>query len=270
MTDLSNLDTTNIKGEDDLGTPGSMDGALMLVLYEGTKYVYKWSETDYQWEMLSEYEDPEAKNQLAESQAVDAFSPLLGTSLLSKGEVKAASTDPWACSSCTFLNPSSRATCEICETPAVGGGGVWACGVCTVNNPAGESKCSVCNTPNPNASGPTTIETKSLAGKRVALYFSAHWCPPCRAFTPHLATYYKTLKPDDLDIVFVSWDRDESKFNEYYASMPWKALPFGASKEGLNERYNVRGIPSLIVLGANGEVETTDGRAMVMNALRNQ
>ena len=28
--------------------------------------------------------------------------------------------------------------------------------------------------------------------KLVGVYFSAHWCPPCRGFTPVLANHYKT------------------------------------------------------------------------------
>ena len=33
---------------------------------------------------------------------------------------------------------------------------------------------------------------EALKGKQaVALYFSAHWCPPCRGFTPQLVETYK-------------------------------------------------------------------------------
>lgn len=60
------------------------------------------------------------------------------------------------------------------------------------------------------------------------LYFSAHWCPPCRAFTPMLGEFYNNLKAagKSLEIVFVSSDRDEAQWKEYYHSMPWLALPF--------------------------------------------
>jgi len=57
------------------------------------------------------------------------------------------------------------------------------------------------------------------------LYFSAHWCPPCRAFTPELAKFYKKMT-DKLEIVFVSSDEDEAQWAEYFAEMPWLALPF--------------------------------------------
>ena len=36
------------------------------------------------------------------------------------------------------------------------------------------------------------IFVQAMAGKQaLALYFSAHWCPPCRGFTPQLAEWYK-------------------------------------------------------------------------------
>ena len=35
----------------------------------------------------------------------------------------------------------------------------------------------------------------ALADKQVVgLYFSAHWCPPCRGFTPKLAEVYTAIK----------------------------------------------------------------------------
>jgi hypothetical protein len=38
---------------------------------------------------------------------------------------------------------------------------------------------------------------------------AAHWCPPCRGFTPKLADYYRKVTGADknLEIVFVSFDR---------------------------------------------------------------
>lgn len=55
--------------------------------------------------------------------------------------------------------------------------------------------------------------SEALNGKAVGLYFSAHWCPPCRAFTPVLAEVYRTLKHkrDDFEVVFVSGDRDAAQ-----------------------------------------------------------
>ena len=36
-----------------------------------------------------------------------------------------------------------------------------------------------------------TVKTaEALKDKYVALYFSAHWCPPCRGFTPKLSEWY--------------------------------------------------------------------------------
>lgn len=107
----------------------------------------------------------------------------------------------------------------------------------------------------------------ALAGKSmVALYFSAHWCPPCRGFTPLLVNaYMKHLKAKGLEIVFVSSDRDEKAFNSYFGEMPWLALPFAARglKSELSNKYRVSGIPSLILLNSDGSLNTAEGRGRV-------
>ena len=79
-------------------------------------------------------------------------------------------------------------------------------------------------------------DTSSLAGEGkvtvLGLYFSAHWCGPCRSFTPMLIEFYNKFKAGkNLEIVYVSSDQDESKFQSYYSEMPWLALPFEDRKQ---------------------------------------
>jgi nucleoredoxin len=113
-----------------------------------------------------------------------------------------------------------------------------------------------------------TGSTESLlAGKTIGIYFSAHWCPPCRGFTPKLAEMYKsTFQAKGLEIVFASSDKDEAAFNEYYAEMPWLALPYSNRelKETLSKKYKVRGIPSFVILDSEGNTITTEGRDEIM------
>jgi nucleoredoxin len=108
-------------------------------------------------------------------------------------------------------------------------------------------------------------------GKVLGLYFSAHWCPPCRGFTPKLAAQYKKIKDAGLpfEIVFVSSDRDETAFKEYYGEMPWLALPYESRsvKEQLSNKFGVSGIPSLVLLDKDRSTITTSGRGAVMGAL---
>ncbi len=111
---------------------------------------------------------------------------------------------------------------------------------------------------------PATLNSNKVVG----LYFSAHWCPPCRGFTPVLAEAYKGIvaqgKP--FQVVFVSSDRDQGSFDGYYGEMPWIALPFQERdlKATLCDKYGVTGIPCLVLLnGATGELITKDGRGEI-------
>lgn len=113
-------------------------------------------------------------------------------------------------------------------------------------------------------SGGTTCLGSSLKGKVFGLYFSAHWCPPCRGFTPQLAGWYNTdLKSKGFEVVFVSSDREEKAFNEYFAEQPWLALDYGdrKRKEQLSNLFGVNGIPSFVIIDKDGSVITKDGRA---------
>jgi nucleoredoxin len=138
-------------------------------------------------------------------------------------------------------------------------------------DPTGENYPWIPPTPAENAKAVLdTLGSELLqktGGKRIGLYFSAHWCPPCRGFTPKLAEMYKEGLNEQMEIIFVSSDRDETSFNEYFAEMPWLALPFNkrSEKEKLSKICGVEGIPSFAVINPDGTTITTEGRSKLMS-----
>ncbi|XP_076256641.1 nucleoredoxin-like isoform X2 [Rhynchophorus ferrugineus] len=95
-------------------------------------------------------------------------------------------------------------------------------------------------------------------------YFSANWCPPCRAFTPQLSDVYKLIrkKEPNFEVIFVSSDRSAESYSAYVESMPWLSVPFqqASVRAELAQLYGVRGIPTLLLLDSNGHVITMDAR----------
>lgn len=102
-------------------------------------------------------------------------------------------------------------------------------------------------------------------GKPIGLYFSAHWCPPCRGFTPTLAEWYTSGLKDKMEIIFISSDRSQEDFDGYFKEMPWLALPYEkrSEKEALSTACGVQGIPTFAVINSDGTIVTTDGRSKV-------
>ncbi|KAK7283430.1 hypothetical protein RIF29_12944 [Crotalaria pallida] len=98
------------------------------------------------------------------------------------------------------------------------------------------------------------VKVSDLEGKIVGLLFAANWYPPCRGFTQMLIGIYQELKNSSSDpqfeIVYVSSDEDLDAFNSFYGNMPWLAVPFSdlETKKALNRKYEVEGIPCLIML----------------------
>ena len=119
-------------------------------------------------------------------------------------------------------------------------------------------------------SADSVLENKKI----IAFYFSAHWCPPCRLFTPVLAEFYSdlvTTAGEPFEIVFVSSDktpvlhssvvkhgivlREGNCFQEDMMTYmkeshgDWLAVQHATNLAGqLKKKYEISGIPSLVVV----------------------
>ena len=75
-----------------------------------------------------------------------------------------------------------------------------------------------------------TVPVADLAGEGTSVLLGAV-VPPCRAFTPKFADFYKAVKAREevgskLVTIFVSSNRSQNDFDSYFKEMPWHALPF--------------------------------------------
>merc|ERR1712141_513749 len=119
------------------------------------------------------------------------------------------------------------------------------------------------------ADGSKVQASEALTGKSIiCLYFSSHWCPPCRGFTPILKDFYEEVHDKGVEIIFVSSDRDSDAMLSYMKEShgDWYALEHGSElKDELEELYEVEGIPTLVVLEADGSLITSNGRGTVQS-----
>ena len=108
------------------------------------------------------------------------------------------------------------------------------------------------------AGGVKTDSSMITKKKYFFIYFSAHWCPPCRAFTPKLVEFYKKNAANgDFELLFVSRDKDQAAMDAYMTEMkmPWIGLSL-ENKQGaaLSEKYGVSTIPFLVLLDEKDNV----------------
>jgi nucleoredoxin len=108
--------------------------------------------------------------------------------------------------------------------------------------------------------GLVRADDESLASKKlIAVYFSAHWCPPCRKFTPELVDYYNRVAPQhpEFELIFFSLDRSNYAMQNYMVEtkMPWPAIDYQKleNKQAI-KKYAGRAIPCLVLLDSTGKV----------------
>ncbi|XP_014206907.1 nucleoredoxin-like [Copidosoma floridanum] len=101
-----------------------------------------------------------------------------------------------------------------------------------------------------------------------AVYFSAHWCPPCKAFTPQLIDTYQRIRErgHNFEVIFVSSDRSEESYKTYTDTMPWLRIPFNQEdrRQKLARALDVQAIPTLVVLDPRDNIITLEGRTEIL------
>jgi nucleoredoxin len=106
----------------------------------------------------------------------------------------------------------------------------------------------------------TSYYDEELNRKKIyGLYFSAHWCAPCRKFTPQLVEYYNRIARDhpEFEVIFISADKSADAMAGYMrdTGMPWAAIDY-AKLPGMAAlvKYAGGGIPDLVIIDGAGKV----------------
>ena len=103
-----------------------------------------------------------------------------------------------------------------------------------------------------------------LAGKRVALYFAAGWCPMCTRFEPALIQFRDAAnnanKP--IELIYVPSDRSATDAMRRASSLQMMSVPHGEEADATKKQYEIwsgaesmklgfgrrSGVPALVVL----------------------
>ena len=107
-----------------------------------------------------------------------------------------------------------------------------------------------------------TVDLSSLSGKVVLIDFWATNCPPCIEELPNIRRLYEKHREQGFEIIGVSLDGDQSLVEAFTQrqQMPWRQIVNEADVAALREKYLVRTIPTLMIVGSDGNVAQFDVR----------
>lgn len=94
------------------------------------------------------------------------------------------------------------------------------------------------------------------SGKAVLLHFWATWCPPCRAELPEIDSTAKRLDGNSRLAVLCVCVGDEEKNRAAFMQQNGYTFTGGLDADGtIAAAYGVSGIPTSVLIGADGKVQ---------------
>ena len=104
----------------------------------------------------------------------------------------------------------------------------------------------------------TTVS--SFKGKVLLIDFWATNCPPCLAEFPKLKQLYADYHKEGFEIVGLSLDESREIVDAFQAraQLPWQLVNEAEQVKMAREKYRVRTIPSLFLVGRDGQIANVD------------
>jgi len=106
------------------------------------------------------------------------------------------------------------------------------------------------------------LDWAKYRNKVVLVDFWATWCGPCRAELPNLLKAYEQYHDLGFDIVGISLDRSREDLERFIEKkkIPWTIVFDGDDRNATADYYGVMGIPTMILVGADGKVVSLRAR----------
>lgn len=101
------------------------------------------------------------------------------------------------------------------------------------------------------------VSLSDFKGKVVLIDFWASWCGPCRKDNPHVVELYNKYKADGFEILGVSLDKTQDRWEQAIAKdkLTWPQVSdLKGWKNEVAQLYSVKSIPHTVLLDAEGKI----------------